>query len=101
MRIKLTIFILSVLVAWSSVFISGYRVSYNKEHQLKVASDFIGKVIEADDDLMCKKSSSGPPAIIFNAALAEIHAWNKDLKTSPVSPYQTVSYYLLFRVLRR
>jgi hypothetical protein len=100
MRVKLTIFILSAFLLWSSLLAVSHHNSLSKHQEIKISSELVGKAIVADEDFIWKKSTNQLHTVLKNFATVEINARHEQLNTAFHFPQKFVKYYLLFRVLR-
>ena len=100
MKAKLTIFVLSVFLLWSSLLAVSHHNNFSKHREIKVATEFVSKAIVPSEDVIWKKSPSQGYTVLINFALANVHAWLEPLDLSTSFTQKSVKYYLLFRVLR-
>ena len=100
MRVKLTIFILSAFLLWSSLLAVGHHNVLSKHHEIKISAEVVNKAIISDEDFIWKKSSSQLHLVLPKFAKATIDAGREQLKTSSRFTQKSVRYHLLFRVLR-
>lgn len=100
MRVKLTIFVLSSFLLWSSTLVATHHAKYSNDHEIKIAAKFIGKTTVSDQYFFWKKSTCQGPAVLINFALAKVHTWHDQVKVVSFFTQKSVKYYLLFRVLR-
>lgn len=100
MRVKLSIFVLSAFLLWSSVLTTGYHVRFSKHQELKIACQVINKAILADDDFIWKKLSVHAQTALANFTVSKIQAWLQLPQTVSTFTNKSAKFYLLFRVLR-
>jgi hypothetical protein len=100
MRVKLTIFILSALLLWSSLLAVSHHNGVSKHREIKVSAELVSKAIAADEDLIWKKSSYQPHPLLIKFSKATINAGREQIKPTSCFTQKPVRYYLLFRVLR-
>ena len=100
MRVKLTIYILSVFLLWSSLLAVGRHRSISKYQEIKISADVVSKAIVLDEDFIWKKTSFQPHSVLINFGLAKVNARHERLSIVSFFTKQSVKYYLLFRVLR-
>ena len=97
---KLTIFILSAFLLWSSLLAVGHHNSVSKYREIKISTELVSKAIVSDEDVIWKKSSSQLYLLLPKFAKAKIDAGLEQIKTTSRFTQNSVRYYLLFRVLR-
>ena len=100
MRVKLTIFILSAFLLWSSLLAVGNHHSISQHREIKISAEIVGKAIVADEDFIWKKSSYQLHNVLINFAKTKIGVAREQLYTASHFAQKSVRYYLLFRVLR-
>jgi hypothetical protein len=100
MRVKLTIFILSAFLLWSSLLAVSHHNNVSKYREIKISAELVSKAIVADEDFIWKKSSSLLHVVLPKFAKATIDACCDQLKTNSRFTQKSVRYYLLFGVLR-
>jgi hypothetical protein len=100
MRVKLTIFILSAFLLWSSLLAISHHTYLSKHREVKISSELATKAIVSDEDFIWKKSSYQLHTVLLNFASANINAWREQLNATSPFTRKSVKYYLLFRVLR-
>ena len=100
MRVKLTIFVLSGFLLWSSLLAVGHHNSVSKHREIKISAEIVGKAIVSDEDFIWKKSSPQFYLLLSKFAKTKIDAGREQLKTTSRFTQKSVRYYLLFRVLR-
>lgn len=100
MRVKLTIFILSAFLLWSSLLAVSHHNIVSKHREIKISAELVSKAIVSDEDFIWKKSSYQPHNVLINFAKAKIGAGREQLYTTSHFSQKSVKYYLLFRVLR-
>jgi hypothetical protein len=100
MRVKLTIFILSVFLLWSSLLAASHHNNLSKRQETKISAEIFGKSIASDEDLIWKKSSDQFHSLLIKFAKAKINAGSERLNTTSRFTQKSVKFYLLFRVLR-
>jgi hypothetical protein len=100
MRVKLTIFILSAFLLWSSLLAVSHHNSVSKHREIKVSADLVSKAIVADEDLIWKKSSYQTHSLLIKFSKAIVNAGREQIHTTSRFTQKSVRYYLLFRVLR-
>ena len=100
MRVKLTIFILSAFLLWSSLLAVGHHNSVSKYREIKISAELVSKAIVSDEDFIWKKSSSQLNLLLPKFAKAKIDADREQIKTTSRFTQTSVRSYLLFRVLR-
>jgi len=100
MRVKLTIFILSTFLLWSSLLAVSHHNNLSKHREIKISAEIVSKAIVSDEDFIWKKTSSQLHFLLPKFAKATIDAGREQLKTTSRFAQKSVRYYLLFRVLR-
>ncbi|WP_276367982.1 hypothetical protein [Chryseolinea sp. H1M3-3] len=100
MRVKLTIFVLSVFLLGVSLFAPKHRSVFSNHPEVKITTEIVSQAVIMDEDFIWKKSSAHVFYVIVNLTLAKAHASQGVLKTLPYFSAKTVKYYLLYRVLR-
>ncbi len=100
MRVKLTIFILSAFLLWSSLLAVGHHNSVSKYREIKISAELVSKAIVSDEDFIWKKSSYQLQSLLIKFAKEKINAGREQLSTTARFTQKSVKYYLLFRVLR-
>ena len=100
MRVKLTIFILSAFLLWSSLLAASHHNILSKRHEIKISAETVSAAIVSDEDFIWKKSSNQFPSLIIKFARAKIDTGCEQLITPSRFTQKPVKYYLLFRVLR-
>lgn len=100
MSVKLTIFVLSSCLLWSSLLVAIHHANYSSDHEIKIASKFVGQAIVSDKYFFWKKVTCQGPGVLTNFVFANVHAWCDQVKGVPFFTQKLVKYYLLFRVLR-
>ena len=100
MRVKLTIFILSAFLLWSSLLAVSHHNNVSKYREIKISAELVSKAIVSDEDFIWKKSSYQLHSLLLKFAKATIDAGREQLNTTSRFTQKSVRYYLLFRVLR-
>jgi hypothetical protein len=100
MRVKLTIFILSTFLLWSSLLAVSHHNNISKHQEIKISAELVSKAIVSDDNFIWKKSSYQLHSVLINFAKTKIVAVREQLYTASHFTQKSVRYYLLFRVLR-
>jgi hypothetical protein len=100
MRVKLTIFVLSAFLLWSSLLAVSHHNTVSKHQEIKNSADLVSKTIVSDEDFIWKKSSSQLHLVLPKFAKEKINAGREQLSNVTRFTQQSVKYYLLFRVLR-
>jgi hypothetical protein len=100
MRVKLTIFILSAFLLWSSLLAVSHHNTISKHQEIKISAEIVNKAIVSDEDFIWKKSSYQLYNVLINFAKTKISAGREQLYTTSRFTQKSVKYYLLFRVLR-
>ena len=100
MRVKLTIFILSAFLLWSSLLAVGHHNSVSKYREIKISAELVSKAIVSDEDFIWKKTPSQLHSLFVKFAKANINEGPEQLITTSRFTQKSVKYYLLFRVLR-
>jgi len=100
MRVKLTIFILSTFLLWSSLLAVSHHNNVSKHREIKISAELVSKAIVADEDFIWKKSSHQLHSLLIKFAKEKINAGREQLRNTTRFTQKSVKYYLLFRVLR-
>ena len=100
MRVKLTIFILSAFLLWSSLLAASHHNILSKHQEIKISADIVSKTIVSDEDFIWKKTSYQLHSPLIKFAKEKINAGREQLSTNTLFTPKSVKYYLLFRVLR-
>ena len=100
MRVKLTIFILSAFLLWSSLLAVSHHNIVSKHQEIKISAELVSKAIVSDEDFIWKKSSYQLHIVLIKFAKTKINAGREQLYTTSHFTQKSVRYYLLFRVLR-
>jgi hypothetical protein len=100
MRVKLTIFILSAFLLWSSLLAVSHHNNVSKYREIKISAELVSKAIVSDEDFIWKKSSHQLHSLLVKFAKAKISTGRELLNTTSRFTQKSVRYYLLFRVLR-
>lgn len=100
MRVKLTIFILSAFLLWSSLLAVSHHNIPSKRQEIKISAEIVGQTIVSDEDFIWKKSSYQLHSLLIKFAKSKINAASELLNTTARFTQKSVKYYLLFRVLR-
>jgi len=100
MRVKLTIFILSSFLLWSSLLAVSHHNNLSKHEEVKISAELVSKAIVSDDNFIWKKSSYQLHSVLINFAKTKIGAAREQLYSASHFTQKSVRYYLLFRVLR-
>jgi hypothetical protein len=102
MRVKVTIYLLSVFLLWSSLHTPSRHPVLTKKAELKIVSEIVSSGILPDEQFAWKKASAAyyPISEFAKFSLSKITAWHSRLNSSPILAYKNVKSYLLFRVLR-
>jgi len=100
MRVKLTIFILSTFLLWSSLLAVSHHNIISKHQEIKISAELVSKAIFSDDNFIWKKSSYQLFTVLINFAKTQINVGREQSFTSSHFTQKSVRYYLLFRVLR-
>ena len=100
MRVKLTIFVLSAFLLWSSLLAVGNHHSISQHREIKISAELVSKAIVSDEDFIWKKIPSQLHLLLVKFAKAKINEGPGQLNTTSRFTQKSVKYYLLFRVLR-
>jgi len=100
MRAKLSIYILSAFLLWSSLLAPGHQTFFSKHQELKIACQVIVQAIIADEDFVWKKSTAHVKAVLSNFTFSKIHSWGEMSKAISNFSHKSAHFYLLFKVLR-
>ena len=100
MRVKLTIFILSAFLLWSSLLAVSHHNIPSKRQEIKISAEIVGQTIVSDEDFIWKKSSCQLPNVFIDFAKAKINASREESRTTFRFAQKSVKHYLLFKVLR-
>jgi hypothetical protein len=100
MKTRLTIFVLSTFLLWTSLLIPVNKGSYSKQSEIKVAAEFICKAIVHEEEFAWKKSSLDLLPNFLASSWTNPCASAGRLKSLTYFAASSVKYYLLFRVLR-
>jgi hypothetical protein len=100
MKAKLTIFILSAFLLWSSLLTVSHQNHFSKQQEVKIASNVFNETIVSAGDFIWKKTSCHPQSIFKSFVFDSVHAERKHVKIAIRFTKKSVKYFLLFRVLR-
>src|SRR5688572_10562368 len=100
MKVKLTIFILSAFLLWSSLLTISHHDHFSKQREVKIGSEVFTKAIVSEEDFIWKKTSYHPQLIFKSLVSDKVHAERRHVKTAIGFTKKSVKYFLLFRVLR-
>jgi hypothetical protein len=99
MRAKLTIFILSAFLLWTSLPAVSHHSSLSKFQEVQTSDEFV-KAIVSGQDVIWKKSPCHFHNVFIDFAKAKVKGSLERLRTTSPFTQKSVKYYLLFRALR-